>query len=1428
MIIAGNSHVSVFKHGLALPLKPQEPVSVHWVGALEIGHFDLEHPAARKVRALFATEAGWKFLLLGNHDLFKVAAGTVSLEGLLAQYRRVFTELSAQGRFGWMVGLQQTENVQIPGCTPANLRSLAGRFVNELSSWCRQVGLTVINPLPLILDAKGLPDPTLLMADGLHLKPDAAPLYLEAIAEAIGETVESRPAAGPDFAPETEPESFCTLVLTELGLPIRSTGGLTGDELTARLLTFVQERLVERGLELELEADTDFTVGLLDSLDLVETYAFASEVAGIDLDFDVNLMELGTVRRLSEFVLAHMSAPSGLTLEDFHSSMRGGFDTAERVQVLAAEERIAAMGPDRYEQLVEVIETVTGGQHGYGIMWFWRALVEQRLGHVDRAFELLDVAERSAKRAPLTAARIDHYRQAWLKTRTSAALPDKKARNVLLVETDPARLQSGIRAYLQAFEAGDDVCLHVLAGSEVEAVHKQVLAVITDCEQTPESIADLSLLDISAQAPDRAALMRQVDLVIGAPDVVSEARMLGIEALTDVDPRALRQALVGGYLVTAVVSAYNSERFLEGRLENLVQQSLYAKGQLEILIIDSASPQDERSIAEAYMRRHAHFRYVRTDERETVYEAWNRGIELATGRYWINANSDDRFAEDALEWMVVALEADPTLDAVYGNWTVTLAENDTLESDTPKFVFAYPDFFPPLLLYYQITSHAALIRRCAFDRIGRFDGDLKVFGDREWMLRFATQGLKARHVPGVVGLYLESPTSVERSESTAASEFGRLRERFSTPEALARLFAAPPPTQPDEIARLYAAAGALGHRFYDWNGTPVSDYGYAARLFRRALEFDAHNALALSNLAVILCLGGEHAKAAALLRHGLEGTTDERAALAANLLAAEAGHRSVEEFIWLCPASDETSANFHDEPLVSVIVPTFNRPDQAVEAIASILTQTYRNLEVIVVNDAGTGLEDRLLELPGSEKVTYVRCGRNRERSHARNLGLKIATGKYVTYLDDDDLLYPHHVATLVRHLEQTGLKVAYTDAHRAHTQRQGECLVVTRRDVPHSVDFDRDRLLVYNYLPILTVMHARECLETVGMFDESLRTHEDWELWIRLSRLFEFGHVPQVTCEYSWRTDGTSTSSGMRADFLRTMRVIYQRYRGLAGDRPQLLAAQEKQLRALESDLAEELQPPDCSIIIPCFNQANYTRLCLEALIAHTPEDRYEVILVDNASKDGTGSLLDALEGDVTILRNDENLGFARACNQGAARAKGRYLLFLNNDTEAHPGWFQPLIELLDREPELAAVGPKLLFPDGTLQHAGVEVVGGDGAPLVARHRYYRQPANHAEANARADVKALTGAALMVRRDLFEAVGGFEEAYWNGYEDIDLCFKLLDRGYRLAYEPSSCLTHHESVSGPERWIKARANTRLLNERWAGRITADRLPESAS
>jgi GT2 family glycosyltransferase/SAM-dependent methyltransferase/thioredoxin-like negative regulator of GroEL len=517
--------------------------------------------------------------------------------------------------------------------------------------------------------------------------------------------------------------------------------------------------------------------------------------------------------------------------------------------------------------------------------------------------------------------------------------------------------------------------------------------------------------------------------------------------------------------------------------------------------------------------------------------------------------------------------------------------------------------------------------------------------------------------------------------------------------------------------------------------------------------------------------------------------------------------------VWACQrAGAPVVASFTRPPMVSVIVPTCNRPDRLREALRSVLAQTYRDFEIIVVNDGTSDIDALITELNSEGRITCIRHDRNRGLAAARNTGIRAAKGKYMAYLDDDDRYLPGHLDTLVTFLEQHDCKAAYTDAWRVHETLQQGRYVETGRDLPYSHDFNPAALLISNFFPVLCVMHERACLDDVGLFDESLFAHEDWDLWIRMATKYPFTHIKQTTAEFTWRTDGSSMTSGSRETYRRTTEIIYRKYQPYSQQNQEIIQAQRQRLQTMHAELQCHVRPQtyDCSIVIPVFNKMELTVQCLTALAEATGQVRYEVILVDNGSSDGTGAFLRQLGGDVRIITNAENLGFAKACNQGARIARGKYVVFLNNDTIPLQGWLNALVAEAEAHPEVGIVGSKLLFSDGTIQHAGVVFMRTLRNPY---HIYRSASADVPAVNQRREFQAVTAACMLIRREVFEEVNGFDEGFINGFEDVDLCLQVREKGYHVIYQPRSVVYHLESQT-PGRNDRDRQNARLLQERW--------------
>jgi GT2 family glycosyltransferase/SAM-dependent methyltransferase/glycosyltransferase involved in cell wall biosynthesis len=262
-------------------------------------------------------------------------------------------------------------------------------------------------------------------------------------------------------------------------------------------------------------------------------------------------------------------------------------------------------------------------------------------------------------------------------------------------------------------------------------------------------------------------------------------------------------------------------------------------------------------------------------------------------------------------------------------------------------------------------------------------------------------------------------------------------------------------------------------------------------------------------------------------------------------------------------ASDQAASQ---SPLVSVIIPTFNRPDMLGDAIRSVLNQSYKNIEIIVVNDAGADVGGLVNWFGQDANITYVRHGQNRGLAAARNSGIKLAQGDIIAYLDDDDIYRQDHLATVVEAIATAGADIVYTDAEYVQEQWENGRRTEIGRTTPYAnIPYTKERLHIHNFIPVNSWVHRRACLNTTGLFDETLDNHEDWDLLLRLARAFDLRHLPKVTVQVHQRVESDNMLRRERPKFYDTYQLIYARYddfgnSNIAAGRCQLLAQLQQQ----------------------------------------------------------------------------------------------------------------------------------------------------------------------------------------------------------------------------------------------------------------------------
>jgi ADP-heptose:LPS heptosyltransferase/glycosyltransferase involved in cell wall biosynthesis len=330
------------------------------------------------------------------------------------------------------------------------------------------------------------------------------------------------------------------------------------------------------------------------------------------------------------------------------------------------------------------------------------------------------------------------------------------------------------------------------------------------------------------------------------------------------------------YAVSAIVSTYNSERFMRGLLEDLEAQTI--RDRMEIIIIDSGSQQSERAIVQELQKRYDNIRYFRT-ERESLYASWNRAIRLARGKFITNANTDDRHRGDALEILMAALEQNDNIDLVYGDCYITEVANQTYDENPKQEHLGYPDFFAPDVLFRYQFGPQPMWRKTMHDVVGYFDDAYRAAGDYDFNIRFAFS-LKALHITDAFGLYLRHEDAITFKDSTSGRETVKICGKYRTSENIEKLYRMEgvPGNSPEDRAHMHLDLGVrILTQIQPWtNGATALQMGFANQCFHTAAASCPHWPAPYNNMAISLYYMGHEEEAINILAHTSDTIRDPR------------------------------------------------------------------------------------------------------------------------------------------------------------------------------------------------------------------------------------------------------------------------------------------------------------------------------------------------------------------------------------------------------------------------------------------------------------------------------------------------------------------------------------------------------------------------
>ena len=518
------------------------------------------------------------------------------------------------------------------------------------------------------------------------------------------------------------------------------------------------------------------------------------------------------------------------------------------------------------------------------------------------------------------------------------------------------------------------------------------------------------------------------------------------------------------------------------------------------------------------------------------------------------------------------------------------------------------------------------------------------------------------------------------------------------------------------------------------------------------------------------------------------------------------------------------AALVENPPRFSVLVPVYETTEAALRAmLASVRRQTWPLWELCIADDGSVAPHVRaVLEAAAADcRVKLALRPRNGNISAASNTALALASGEWVALLDHDDVLAPHALQTMADAI------LAHPDSDLFYSDEDKLDAAGQRHDPYFKPDYNPELLSGQNFISHLGVYRAA-AVRAAGGFRVGYEGSQDYDLTLRVvaRTTAPVIHVPHVL--YHWRMHpNAATFSTTQIDRATNAarRALHEQAYNL-GQTVTVTGGIDNYHRVTPADPQHW---PRVSVIVPTRDKLDVLRVCLEGLLERTSYDDLELIVVDNGSREpATLAFLGRLsEQGAVVLRDDGVFNYARLNNLAAKHATGDVLLLLNNDVAVtEPDWLREMVRVASH-PGIGAVGARLLYPDGTVQHAGVVLGLGGVAGHVCIGAAAADPGPFGLLHLSREVGAVTGACMAVPRAAWDAVGGMDaDNLAVAFNDVDLCLRLRAAGYRIVFTPYAELIHHESKSrgsdfADDQVARFMAEIAYMQRRWASELARD-------
>ena len=514
----------------------------------------------------------------------------------------------------------------------------------------------------------------------------------------------------------------------------------------------------------------------------------------------------------------------------------------------------------------------------------------------------------------------------------------------------------------------------------------------------------------------------------------------------------------------------------------------------------------------------------------------------------------------------------------------------------------------------------------------------------------------------------------------------------------------------------------------------------------------------------------------------------------------------------------QSKRTFDYEPLISIVIPLYNTPQEYLrKLLQSITAQSYGKFELCLADGSTKkGPAAFVKKFYGNDpRIRLKHLKLNAGISENTNEAIRMATGEFLMFADHDDFLEPDALYEMVRALnENRELDLIYTDEDLC--DEKGECFFAPRM----KPDFNPDFLRSINYICHL-VLVRKSLAEEVGLLRKQCDGAQDYDFLLRcIEKTDRVYHIPKVL--YHWRVSETSTAGNQdsKTYAIDAGKLALTEHYARLGYEAEVEYTGIFIMYRMRLKLKSQ---PLVTILIPNKDQVETLANCLSSIYEKTDYPYFEILVVENNSeKEETFAYYEKMKQEhenFHVVTYQGGFNYSAINNFGVRHAKGEYLLFLNNDTEViSPFWIREMLGFCQRE-DTAAVGAKLFYPDGLVQHCGVVVGIANYAGHVQNFKTRRDNGYFGRLRAVQDISAVTAACMLVKRSVFEEIGGFDESFEVAFNDVDLCLRIRETGKLIVQDPNVELYHYESKSRgyentPEKLARFKGEVIRFRKRW--------------